>query len=392
VLRKRIVWLDGIKGWAAFMVFAHHFLVGFYPAAYFGDSVTVHFRKIPIEKFVAQSPIFFFLNGSFMVSLFCMISGIVLSLKVITSENREKTAASIIFKRYFRLMIPIFFTQTIIYVMKAANLFCSAEVGKITGSVSWLASFYCNDFSIKGLIRSSLFGVLFHGDSQYNTAFWMLNQLMLGGVLSVIFSMVIAKNKSSALWTCAIWLLGMLMGWSYYPSFILGTIIALNIIDENPRKENKWLGLILAIVGCFLGGYPTVFIPDNIYHVLKRVTPKFFPPAMFWHQVGAGMLIWGVYRSGILQKLFSCRMLQMLGKYSFSIYLIHIPIMCSFSCALFSVLRSYGVPYWLTVCIAFVLSSILLLFASRIYYSTVEKKAAQITEWISWRMDNDGKY
>ncbi len=76
---KRIKWLDGIKGIAAIGVFTHHFLLDFLQSTYSGSRVSAHISA-ELEYGFAQSPLSVLVNGNFWVCMFCLISGIILSL------------------------------------------------------------------------------------------------------------------------------------------------------------------------------------------------------------------------------------------------------------------------------------------------------------------------
>ncbi len=92
---KRIVWLDGVKGLACVGVFLHHFTLAFVPAVYFGDS-NIAKTGNALDVKLAQSPFGFFLNGNYMVALFCLISALVLSLKVMDMKDKGELGSILI--------------------------------------------------------------------------------------------------------------------------------------------------------------------------------------------------------------------------------------------------------------------------------------------------------
>ena len=119
-MSKRIEWLDGVKGLACIGVVLHHFTLAFLPATYYGD---VNISKIAnqFDVRMAQSPIGFLINGNYMVALFCLISALVLSLKVMELENKEEIC-NIFIKRYPRLLLPIAPIVLFVYFMLAKGI------------------------------------------------------------------------------------------------------------------------------------------------------------------------------------------------------------------------------------------------------------------------------
>ena len=77
--------------------------------------------------------------------------------------------------------------------------------------------------------------------------------------------------------------------------------------------------------------------------------------------IGATFVIIGVYFLNPLKRIFSTRMFKNLGKISFSIYLIHIPFLFSFSTTLFSFLFYKNGRYQLDSVITYFASICMLL-------------------------------
>lgn len=184
-MSKRIEWLDGMKGLACICVVLHHFLLAFLPATYYGD--------ISISKFsngfdvkMAQSPIAFFINGNYMVALFCLINALVLSLKVMGLQNKEEIS-NIFIKRYPRLMLPIAPVVLLVYLMLRFGWFCHLEIVPVTQS-PWLSYYYLEKVGFGRCIESLFVTTWYTKDSTFSNAFWMLGQLLFGSYLAIVLS------------------------------------------------------------------------------------------------------------------------------------------------------------------------------------------------------------
>jgi hypothetical protein len=101
--------LDGLRGTAAFIVFIFHFFLAYTGAPLYGygsSSENRHWHQLPILKIMYA--------GDFMVVLFFIISGYVLTTKPLRlacagsaqSANLLKTLSSSTFRRGMRLFVP----------------------------------------------------------------------------------------------------------------------------------------------------------------------------------------------------------------------------------------------------------------------------------------------
>ena len=85
---KKMIYLDGIRGLAAFIVVISHYIQVFYPAALNGNQQQAHFKW---DIWYGHSPINLFYNGQLAVCLFFVLSGYVLSVKMFEKELDNET-------------------------------------------------------------------------------------------------------------------------------------------------------------------------------------------------------------------------------------------------------------------------------------------------------------
>lgn len=340
--KKRVTWITGMKGFACLGVFWHHFLVGFFPAIYFGTDAVSHLKNNWDIK-AAQSFFFFPLVGNFLVAIFCILSGIVIGLSVMKAKKKEDLV-TILLKRYPRLMFPTAIVCVVVYIMMKLQLFYNVSASSYTGS-GWLANQYVtSDNSVGAFIKLVFIDMWSIGDSTYSTAFWMLSQLFVGTFISIIFSLISYNTN----------MLGKVMlygiGIPYFASqsnlglaFVLGSLIAYAIYYDKVIN-NVFFKFLLLIVAVFMGGYPTYVIPDNYYSVFKYIHLE--GNYQLIHIIGAFLLILVVLSSNLLKKIFSCKFLYLFGNISYAIYLWHIPILMSIGCYSFAKLQmNTGLTY-----------------------------------------------
>lgn len=360
---KRITWLDGIKGIACILVFFHHFFLAFYPATYFGEKGATHLSGMDTQ--FAQSPLSVVINGNFMVALFCVISGMIVSLQVMSlAENKEKLS-EIVFKRYFRLMLPVVPVGIVVYFMLKYGFFTNLDAAVYTQS-NWLSTFYTTSISFYQTLQSLFIQIWFYSDAKLANSFWMLSQLFYGCFLSILLSVISWKARKH---TWVIYLITFLFFFQkedLLMAFVLGTLLAWFYKNRYQSSQN-FLGVICLIAGIFLGGFPTGVKPTNIYRFLN------FETYVVWHVFGAALLVYGVCNLRLLQHFFSMRLFKMLGNISYAVYIIQIPILFSLSTEIFILCYRRGMEYWQSTVVSFLVTIVALIALSYLYHRYIER-------------------
>lgn len=374
-MSKRIKWLDGVKGLACIGVVLHHFTLAFLPATYYGD---VNISKIAnqFDVHMAQSTIGFLINGNYMVALFCLISALVLSLKVMELENKEEIC-NIFIKRYPRLLLPIAPIVLFVYFMLKYNWFSHLEVVPITQS-PWLGSYYLEKVEFGRCIESLFVTTWYSSDSTFSNAFWMLGHLLFGSFLAIILSTFAWKANKKALGVIYLFCTIIYVRVNTLQlAFVLGVLLAYCFREIKEMFGHKWIGVLCLAIGLFLGGYPSGVQPVNVYKFLNFL-PKEILTYQFWHIVGAFFTVYGIWNIPIVQKVLKCSGCQFLGRISYSIYIIHIPFIFSVSCYIFGQLVGREVGYLDSVMITFIFSIAIVLIMAYFYHRYVETACTKV--------------
>ena len=321
--KRRIDWIDGLKGIACILIFCHHFALIFFPATFYGPWVAS--RLHGIDTYLAQSPLGVVLNGNFLLAVFCMLSSLVLSLQVLRMEDKSRLGA-VVAKRYFRLMPPLFGVGLVVWAFLRFGLFTNAGMEAVTGS-PWAGLYYQGSLSFREFLEAALVRVWFYGDESLSTAFWMLSRLFYGSFLSILLSAVAWKYKQRA-WILYIAVAALLFDKSeLLLAFALGTLLAWML--ESGIRLPKLTAPAAVLLGLVLGGYPSGIAATNFYRFFRGLT------FIDWHILGAFVLVLGILFWEGAQKLLSRRLFRWLGKISYSVYLIHIPLLFSLSTGIF---------------------------------------------------------
>ncbi|MBR2403700.1 MAG: acyltransferase [Lachnospiraceae bacterium] len=377
--KNHIQWINGLRGIACLGVAIHHFLITFFPATHLGDYYFPT-RLNHIDGFLSTSALGVLINGNFYVCIFCCLSGYVLSHSVIKLEQKDRLA-EIITKRYFRLALPMFIIAFIISAMMHLNLFSNRNFSYYSGG--YLIDTYFTTFiRWRDIPFLSLVSVWFHGDTTISPVFWMLNILFMGSFFSIILS--VASWKLDKKFVLPLYLLLIIPYMTDYNlCFVFGTLFAyinLNFNDVLNFKMHGLVGTLCILFGLFLGGYPTELYPINYYEYIHDLLEPAFDPhiSLVCHTVGAGFLILGIMLCNSAQKVLSSKVFVMLGTISYAVYLVHMPIICSFSTSFFKWLFANNQNYASVAGITFLLTIAIVLACATAFYFIIEKTCEKL--------------
>ena len=371
--KSKIEWIDGLKGIGCILIFIHHFVLAFYPAAFYGDIAPSH---IGFDKMLSVSPISVIINGNYMVHIFCILSSIVITRAFQTKKKEE--ISDFLMKRYIHFVLLIIPIGLLTFLAIKFHAFSNLEVAEITKS-TWLSMHYTQGLPFMLMIQSVLYKTLFTGDYSISTAFWMLNYIFIGTYLVYVINSIFYHRNKKCLFLLGIPLLGMTINNNYLADFIVGYIIYELCMKSNRinKKGLTWLLSIICIgLGLFLGGYPSGVVPNNIYRFLN------FQTMFFHHLIGASLLIIGIILNPRVQLLLSKKIFQKVSKISFYVYLLHILVLFSFGTSIFKLFYEMIGKYNISVLLTFISTSIVLIMVSIGYRICYEKELKKLEIWI----------
>jgi peptidoglycan/LPS O-acetylase OafA/YrhL len=327
----RLAALDGVRGIAALIVLAHHSLYTnpAFPGSPGAGNVVV---GSPMW-WISYTPLKLATAGWESVIVFFVLSGLVVTLPVVRKAGFDWIAYFP--RRVVRLMVPV-----IASVLVAAAFVVAIPQISTQAKGTWLTHSSTPAFSWEYIVRAwDLLG----GDGHINNPLWSLRwELIFSLALPVFVIAALAMRK---------WWIGGLAGavvltWlgvrtgsgalSYLPAFFVGAVIAVrldavrNFADRmNTRKSRHLFWFVMAVGGAMLMIAPWLFGPGiadmaELTHALKGLAP-----------LGAAAIVVSAIGWAPLRALFESRPLQFAGKISFSLYLVHVPIII-FSTYLFA--------------------------------------------------------
>lgn len=171
-------------------------------------------------------------------------------------------------------------------------------------------------------------------------------------------------------------LLSVLAGWAWLAVFFAGMLLSDIDNTGNPLKEllsnffevllpGRWIPVLLIVALLFLYG----FLRQDYNDIL--VAPV------------AVLVVTICMKTAVVARFFAGRLFTFLGKLSFSMYLLHFPLLYSFSCFFYLQLGWVSVSHVLITCS---LSIFLLILAAVVFRQLVDKPAIlfsnQVARWI----------
>jgi peptidoglycan/LPS O-acetylase OafA/YrhL len=220
------------------------------------------------------------------------------------------------------------------------------------------------------MLRESLFDVFYHNSRAYNPVLWTMQVELYGSFLVFGFLLVFGRLRYRPLAYAA---LVILFFDTYYLGFILGMLVSdLSANGLFARLKDK-LPLVagLLVAGITLGLYN---IPENGSSTMYSLITFNIPDVKFgilYTTLGAAMILFALVNSTHMQRFFSNRVMDFLGKLSFSLYLLHLSIIFTFSCFMFGYLER-SLTYNSSVLLTFPPTLALVVASSWVMYRYVD--------------------
>lgn len=378
--KQKLQHIEGIRGLAAIIVVLHHYSLAFYPALNFGDASQAHIGSGSLELMMANSPLNLIYNGGFAVCIFFILSGYVLS-NAYHQTNNPKILIQYAIKRYFRLLVPVSASIIIAYAFIKIGFMHNANLGAVTKTNDWLSAAFDHDGGLVAMIKNIFVDVFFFKDNQYNPVLWTMTYELLGSFLIFSFLLAIHPLKYKMSLYIGLILALFFTDNNFYAAFILGVVLNKYVTQQQavvkPIVIPKWVISLILIMGLYFCSYPlAIDVNHTIYGV---ITFPFLLNYEFYHVVGSFMVMFVILHSEKLKTMLSGKTMSYIGKISFSFYLLHFIILCSFSCYLFSLFYS-KCNYNLAVLLACLCSLPLIGLSAVFYYQWIDKSGIKLSE------------
>ena len=294
---------------AALSVVAFHFLSAFRPGIVPDQS--------PAVPAWADSPFEVLLNGPFWVFVFFVLSGYVLAGA--SSKKREHFWTDV-GTRYLRLALPATASVALAWLLLKLFPLATTQLDAVAPS-RWVVQGHIP--SILAALKDGLFGIFDNGYCLFNNVLWTM-RIELIGSLGVYVVFEVGRRyieAAAAVVTLALVVAG---ATSDYMAFALGA--CLSVVTRKGWRLSAWPALIVFATGLLLGSEGRGYAQR---HGLGAWPVAFRPgeAASLLYPLGALAVVAGVLGSRRLQKVLESSTCKLLGRLSFPLYLVHVPLL-----------------------------------------------------------------
>lgn len=358
--RIHLDFIEGMRASAALMVLVNHGYAQIWDPAL--DQFPSAFLSLLTNSLV---------TGHLAVSVFICISGFCLMLPVARGDGTLKGGALLFFKRRARRILPPYYAALFLSLFLIATV-----IGKPTGTL-WDV---CIGIRWTDLVSHLVLMQHFFGTGKINYSFWSIS---LEWQIYFLFPLLVAAFKKFG--PGLTWLVSLAMGYAvtllvspsherihranlhYLGLFVLGMVAAQIAFSEAPaarrvRERAPWsaLALLFVVVQVILIGHWGWSAAIDHWPLLDLLSAS----------SAAFMLVASVRPgSNPIRSLFELRPLVSIGRYSYSLYLVHAPLMQLFWQF---VLKPLGLHGGLAFAVLSLFGTPLILGFAQIFYRLVE--------------------
>ncbi|KAF3480891.1 uncharacterized protein GIQ15_06238 [Arthroderma uncinatum] len=428
--------LDGLRGWACLLVFNFHFLFTYTNKSMVGWGFAHRNRN------VLQLPVVHLLiSGHAMVAVFFVLSGYVLSyksLKLLRTRSWEqafRSLASSTFRRAFRLFIPAI--VSILFITLAVRLgvydyseWVRQEGRTITGTDEEHPPIF---LTCKEQIWDAYLAAVHLVDpwnwnlyyNAYNPHLWTIpvefrcSLFLFIVLLSTSLLRIWCRLASVSFltfycirwgrWDVALFLSGMMMAEldityngatlshghaTLLPTQANSTEYSVEKIPPCHQPLSLRVMYILAFsLGLYIASCPNRFQEYTPgFRFLSTFTPKSYAEKhRFLQSIGAIILVFCISRCHTLQRPFLNHLAQYLGHISFSLYVVHGPILHSLGYSIMSCIwqwmgRKSDFQFCLGLLLGYVVCLLVSIWAAHMFWRVVDLPTVRFAKWLEYQL------
>ncbi|TCM65797.1 peptidoglycan/LPS O-acetylase OafA/YrhL [Acinetobacter calcoaceticus] len=312
---------ESIRGLACLAVVCSHLSLSFFP--------DLHHFDLPLQAptswgdWIHHSPFGFWFSGTAAVYVFFVLSGFLLSHAIyrVADSSAEPQALNfkvknMFYKRYLRLAIPVLGSCLLTWL-----IFNSFSVDA-QHTRPWLAEYLGQQVELSQAFYQGTIGSFFFAQSSVNWVLWTMQIELFGSFL--LFALIYLQQKSQLGYYLGLLLFGLISFLYLSEGLFLGlSCFVIGMLIYRHATRLSWgMAVLMLGLGLYLAG-----MHDSSYSyqwLFKLVGP----PSYEYSNYFAGILVvYSILMSPRLSTLLDRPSLVKLGQWSFSIYLLHLPLL-----------------------------------------------------------------
>ena len=382
----RSTYLDVIRGLACLQVLMLHLAEAFFPVF-----ATAKIQDNTLGGYIHASPLYLIYDGYTGVFVFFLLSGYVLTPSFAKDYQPARQFAA----RWGRLVIPAFMACLLSFVIKwlVIDLNPTVRAAELSASV-FLKDWWRPYLTLANLAHDSFLNALFMGYAETSALFpdqylqsietsfvaplWTLSVEMHGSILLLL--LISLRKHSRILYILGLAIASVLFIRTYYILFVIGHLINLQTQNSQHHQNTRTAILFLTagIILCFTGETRTLGFLESVCQA--GLTLSLDCSGHIQKMIGSILMFYGLLHHKGLKDLLKGRLLEQLGRYSFSIYLVHFPILCGIGSTVAIVAEPlYGAPIALMIGAVATLATT---FAIAPYFHHIDQLAMRVSSFL----------
>lgn len=347
--RGKLIELEALRGLAALLVLVHHSLLAFFPR--------FHGLLDPGPHSLFGTPLFAAINGSAAVILFFVLSGFVLTLRSFQHPEEPRILRSAL-KRWPRLMFPVLIVNLASGILAGWGLYANADAAAAVKS-TWLGWFFVNTPegfpAVEAAAQEGAITTFLFGDSAFNSSLWTMQYEFFGSFLCLATAllMLLSWRLAPIVFLLVAAAASLLLSALYWP-FLAGVGLAALHASRRWGTVTSWMSrrgwrfwlLAVAVVVVLAGYHESGAAPANPLGLYAALHPLYERNALATrvviHSLAAAILIVLTLSTPALARTLRGGWGASLGRLSFPIYLVQVPVICSMACYVYLASRVHG--------------------------------------------------
>jgi len=309
-MKKRIDYIDGLKGLCALFVSMYHFILVGYFGGYVGFGT--NFTKTEAVSNVCNNFLSAFItNNSAGLYIFLVLIAVFPVISFRKKGSKAEVMGRYACKRYFQLLPLCFITSILMVILYNGGFIHFDEMAELFEN-SWIATTNPDHTNILQAIKVMLFDAWFINTREVG-ALWCLHIIFRGSLMTYAAYGLFGNSKIKYLPTIVLFIISLQT--NYYILFAFGSILGELLANDKELKQIPLIiSILLLIIGILIIKIPNVLYPIQIDATING-------------GLGSCLIIFSVLKCEKLQSFFSNKVLTFLGKVSFEIVIGHVFIM-----------------------------------------------------------------
>lgn len=355
---------ESIRGLACMAVVFSHLSLTFAPFLHNYEKLKSSDNSI--IDWIYHSPFGFLFSGTGAVFVFFVLSGYVLSYAILSKKDIPLKIKSMSLKRYPRLAIPAGISCLIAFFILSIPVDTSSILG------NWMQKYGASDPVFLNAIYEGFVGSFLFGYINTNWVLWTMQIELIGSFLLFALLYVYYLNKRLFVPVALIAPLPFIL---ISPTFMLGMFAFIfgALFYLYGRKISTPISITFLLIGLYFAG---IHSTSNSYTLFTSILGT--KTYVLLNFLAGIFIVYSVLMNETLSKILDKKALVKLGSLSFSIYLLHIPLIYIIAVPSFNIILDLSNNYVVSAISSSIILIIITLFFSHFYSKYIDQLSIKV--------------